>query len=167
MHHDQAKLQQKLRDYVEDAHAMETNVLAMLESMIDTNEDPELQGQLVRHHGETEQHRERLGQRLAAMGDSPSARKDTQTQAVAFLKGIADQLRGDKAGKNVRDGYVTEHMEIAAYELLERLAVLAGDVETADVARRNREDEQGMAHAIEASWDRAIALTLREDGIAA
>lgn len=165
MRQDTEKLTRKLHDYVEDAHAMESNVLHMLDSMIETTDDAELRQQLVQHRAETEQHRERLGQRLEAMGDGPSTRKEAQTQAAAFLKGLTDQLRGDKAGKNVRDGYVTEHMEIAAYELLERLAVLAGDVETADVARRNREDEEAMSRAIEASWDRALALTLAEDGI--
>ncbi|MEZ5102037.1 MAG: DUF892 family protein [Thermoleophilia bacterium] len=165
MHRDDEKLTQKLHDYVEDAHAMETNVLAMLDSMIDTTEDAGMRQQLVRHRGETEEHRDRLARRLEAMGESPSTRKEAQTQAAAFFKGFADQVRGDKAGKNARDGYATEHMEIAAYELLERLAVMAGDVETADVARRNREDEQAMSRAIEASWDRALALTLEDDGI--
>src|SRR5215208_7114040 len=47
-----------------------------------------------------------------------------------------------------------EHMEIAAYQLLERLADRAGDTETAEVARRNRADEEEMARRIDASWDR-------------
>jgi len=50
------------------------------------------------------------------------------------LKGIADRARTDKPAKYARDGYVTEHMVIACYQILERLAERAGDTETAEVA---------------------------------
>ena len=78
---------------------------------------------------------------------------------------MGDQARGDKAGKNARDGYMAEHLEIAAYLLLERLAQKVDDTETAEVARRNRADEEEMARRIDASWDRTLELTLEENGI--
>jgi ferritin-like metal-binding protein YciE len=56
-------------------------------------------------------------------------------------------------------------MEIASYELLERVARRAGDEETAEVAGRNRAEEQEMARRIEARWDRFVELSLREAGI--
>ena len=60
---------------------------------------------------------------------------------------------------------MTEHMEIAAYELLERLAKRAGDEKTAEVARLNRSDEQEMAKKIDANWDRFVDLTLATPGL--
>ena len=160
-------LQQKLIDYVEDAHAMEQNVSTMLDSMISTTDDPEITEMLRHHKEETERHERRLRERLDALGAGTSARKQAQTIATALMKGAADQVRGDQAGKNARDGYVSEHMEIAAYELLERLARKAGDAETAEVARQNRAEDEAMAQKIASNWDRFLEHTLAENDIRA
>jgi ferritin-like metal-binding protein YciE len=159
------KLQQKLIDYIEDAHALEQNVSRMLDSMISTTDDPEITEMLRHHKEETERQEQRLRARLDALGAGTSTRKEAQTIVSALLKGTADQVRGDQAGKNARDGYVTEHMEIAAYQLLERLAERAGDTETAKVARQNRAEEEEMARKIDANWDRFLDLTLAENDI--
>ena len=159
------KLQQKLADYVEDAHAMEQNDLKMLDSMISTTDDPQMREMIENHREETEEHERRLRERLDAMGRGTSVRKQAQAVGAALLKSVGDQARGDKAGKNARDGYMAEHMEIASYQLLERLAEKAGDTETAEVARRNRADEEEMARRIDASWDRTLELTLEENNI--
>jgi len=159
------KLQQKLIDYIEDAHALEQNVSRMLDSMISTTDDPEISEMLRHHKEETERQEQRLRERLDALGAGTSTRKEAQTIATALMKGAADQVRGDQAGKNARDGYVTEHMEIAAYQLLERLAKRAGDQETAEVARQNRAEEEEMARKIDANWDRFLDLTLAENDI--
>ena len=161
------KLQQKLIDYVEDAHAMEQNVSRMLDSMITTTDDPQITEMLKHHQEETECHEQRLRKRLDALGAGPSTRKQAQSIATALMKGAADQVRGDQAGKNARDGFTTEHMEIAAYQLLERLAERAGDPETAEVARQNRADDEAMAQKIDANWDRFLDLTLAENDISA
>jgi ferritin-like metal-binding protein YciE len=158
-------LQQKLVDYIEDAHALEQNVLQMLSSMAATTQDEEILQEIEHHKLETERHEELLRARLEALGETPSVRKETQSLVAALAKGVTDQVRGDKAGKNARDAFVTEHVEIAAYELLERLAQRAGDEETARIAREIRADEQAMAQKIAARWDKSLDLTLAEEGI--
>jgi ferritin-like metal-binding protein YciE len=159
------KLQQKLADYVEDAHAMEQNDLKMIDSMISTTDDPEVKEMVQNHKRETEEHERRLRERLETMGRGTSTRKQAQAVGAALLKGMGDMARGDKAGKNARDAYTSEHMEIAAYQLLERLAEKAGDTQTAEIARQNRADEEEMARRIDQSWDRTLELTLEENGI--
>ena len=159
------KLNEKLADYVEDAHAMEQNDLKMLDSVISTTDDPQVREMIENHKRETEEHERRLRERLNALGRGTSARKRAQAVGAALLKGVGDKARGDKAGKNARDGYMAEHMEIAAYQLPERLAEKAGDTETAEVARQNRSDEEHMASRIDQSWDRTLELTLEDNGI--
>jgi ferritin-like metal-binding protein YciE len=158
-------VQEKLVDYIEDAHALEQNVLQMLDSMISTTQDDEILQELEHHKMETERHEQLLRERLEAYGRDTSMRKEAQSIGAALLKGVTDQVRGDKPGKNARDAFVTEHMEIAAYELLERLAQRAGDEQTAEVARRNRADEEAMAQKIAANWDKFLDLTLAEEGV--
>jgi ferritin-like metal-binding protein YciE len=155
-------LQTKLVSQLQGAHAMEQNSKRMLDSMISTTEDAETRQELEHHRAETERHEELLAQRLSALGSEKSTSKEWAAIGGAFIKGLADQVRGDKPVRNARDGYAVEQFEIASYELLERLAKRAGDEETADIAKLNRKDEEAMAKKIEKNWDRFIDLSLTE-----
>ena len=68
-------------------------------------------------------------------------------------------------GRSARDAYTTEHLEIASYELLRRVAERAGDEETAAACREIREQERAMANYIEENWDVFAELSLREQGV--
>ena len=159
------KLQRKLVDYVQDAHAMEQTVSTMLDSMIATTDDPEITEMLKQHKRQTQEHERRLRERLDAMGAGTSATRSVGGLGAALFKGVGDVARTDKPAKNARDGFMTEHMEIAAYELLERLAQRAGDEQTAEVARLNHADEQAMAKKIDSNWDKFLDLTLATPGL--
>jgi ferritin-like metal-binding protein YciE len=161
------RLERKLVDYLQDALMMEQTVLRQLDVLILTTRDADLVVELKRHRRETETHARRVRERLDAMGASLSLRRQMESVVTALMKGGVDMMRGDKPSQNLRDGFVTEHLEIAAYETLERLAKLAGDTRTAAVARRNRADEVAMARKLGARWDRALELTLSDSGISA
>jgi ferritin-like metal-binding protein YciE len=160
-------LQEQLTKHIDEALAMEQNVLRMLDGMIETTADDEIKGELRTHKAETERHADLLQQRLEAHGESPSTVREATGILGALMRSVADMARSEKAGRNARDGYATEHMEIAAYQLLERVAERAGDEETAEVARQNRADEERMAQKIDANWDRFAELSLVEAGITA
>jgi ferritin-like metal-binding protein YciE len=156
------KLRRKLVEYVQNVHAMEQNVLLMLDSIILTTEDSDLTALFREHKEETRRQERRLNERLKALGGLglTSTGKDVVAIATAQAKGVADLWRTDKAVRNARDAFVTEHLEIAAYEVLERLAVRAGDAETAEVARTNRAEEETMAQRVASNWDKFLDLTL-------
>lgn len=160
-----ADIEGQLVKYIDEAYAMEQNVLRMLDGMIRTTDDPGVIDTLEHHKQETEQQAERLEQRLEAHGASPSTMKEAGGILGALMKGVVDMARGGKAGRNARDGFATEHFEIASYELLERVARRAGDEETADVARRNRSEEEAMAGRIAEKWDLFAELSLKEEGV--
>jgi ferritin-like metal-binding protein YciE len=160
-------LKDQLTQHIDEAIAMEQNVLRMLDGMIETTEDEEIKEELRQHKLETERQSDRLRARLEAHGSQPSVVREAGGILGALMKSVVDVARTEKAGRNARDGYATEHMEIASYQLLERIAQRAGDEETAEVARQNRAEEEQMAKRFEQRWDRFAELSLEEHGITA
>ena len=159
------ELKAQLVKHIDEALAMEQNVERMLDGMIETTEDEEIKSELRHHKLETQQHQDRMRRRLEAHGASPSMVKEAGGVMGALMKSVGDMVRSEKAGRNARDGYATEHMEIASYQLLERIARRAGDEETAEAARRNRADEEAMAKKLDAHWDKFAELSLKEEGV--
>jgi ferritin-like metal-binding protein YciE len=157
-----AEVEEKLVKHIDEAYAMEQDVLRMLDGMISSTDDAEMRRELEQHKRVTEQQAERLEKRLEAHNTAPSVIKEAGGILGALTKGAVDMARSDKAGRNARDGFATEHMEIASYELLERVAKRAGDSETAAVARENRKEEREMARKISANWDKVVELTLSD-----
>ena len=159
------QLKDQLVKHIDEAHAMEQNVLRMLDAMISTTDDPGILDALEHHKLQTQRHSDRMEQRLEAHGAMPSAVKQIGGVLGALMKMPLDLVRGEKAGRNARDAYATEHLEIATYELLRRIAQKAGDQETATAAQEIILDEHAMARIIEEHWDTFAELSLREEGI--
>ena len=160
-----ASLEEKLVEYIDDAYAMEQNVLRMLDSMIETTKDPQMKRSLERHKKQTEEQAARLEERLREHDASPSRAKEAGGVMAALMKSVLDVARSDSPGRNARDGFATEHMEIASYQMLERVARKAGDTKTAAVARQNREEEEAMARSIGSKWNKIVELSLEEEGV--
>lgn len=159
-HVDQDKLRDKLADYVEDAHALEEGVVDNLDSMIGTVDDPNLKEVLQRHRQVSRQHVERLKQRLEQLERGTPVRKRIEGMALALMKGVSDVLRTDAAGKVGRDAYLLAHTQVAAYELLGRLADSAGDTQTAELAREHLAEDKRCAGEIAEQWDAFFEVTL-------
>jgi ferritin-like metal-binding protein YciE len=158
-------LNDELVKHIDEAHAMEQNVLRMLDGMISTTDDPEILDALEHHKMQTQGHADRMAQRLEAHDAQPSTVRQLGGVLGALAKMPLDFVRGEKAGRNARDAYATEHLEIASYELLRRTAQKAGDEETATAAAEIIEEERAMAKVIEEHWDRFAEISLQEEGI--
>jgi ferritin-like metal-binding protein YciE len=158
-------LQDELVKHIDEAIAMEENVKRMLDGMIQTTDDAQVIDLLEHHKVETEEHSQRLRRRLDAHGATPSMVREATGILGALAKLPLDLIRQEKAGRNARDGYATEHVEIASYQLLERIATRAGDEETAEVARLNRAEEEAMARKLDEHWDLFTEMSLREEGV--
>jgi ferritin-like metal-binding protein YciE len=162
---DLGQLKEQLIKHIDEAHAMEQNVLRMLDGMISTTDDPEILDALEHHKLQTQGHADRMAERLEAHDASPSTVKQFGGVLGALAKLPLDLVRGEKAGRNARDAYATEHLEIASYELLRRIAQKAGDEETVAAALEIIEEERAMAKLIEQNWDKFAELSLQEEGI--
>ena len=156
----QDKLRDKLADYVEDAHALESSVVDNLDTMIGTIDDPKLKEVLQRNRQVSRQHVERLKQRLEHLDRGTPVRKRIEGMALSLMKGVTDVLRTDASGKVGRDAYLLAHTQVAAYELLSRLADAAGDEQTAELAREHLAEDKSCADEVAAQWDGFFEVTL-------
>ncbi len=157
-------IQQQLVRYLKDAHGLEQLSLQMTEAAAKATDDPQLHDIFEHHHQETQEHEQLIRERIEAHGESTSALKDLSGRFVAIGKGAAASAAADTPARLARDGYVQEHTEVAAYELLCRVAERAGDRETAEAGRRILENEHETANKIAGTWDHAADLGLREAG---
>jgi ferritin-like metal-binding protein YciE len=155
-----SSLEQQLNAYLSDAHAIEEQALPQMRAAPEMAGDAELAEAFREHLAETERHEQLTRERLEARGVSPSRLKDVVFKAGGFAFVLFAKSQPDTPGKLVSHALSYEHLEIAGYKLLRRLAKRAGDAETAEMARTIRADERAMADRLEASFDRAVEASL-------
>jgi ferritin-like metal-binding protein YciE len=154
----------QLTAYLSDAHSIEEQALAQLRSAPKIAGDDRLSAILAEHLPETETHERLVRERMATLGESPSRMKDLIMAAggKGFLAFARSQP--DTPGKLAAHAYSYEHLEIAAYELLARVAREAGDAETEAMANRILPDERRTAERLEAAFDETVRSSLAAVG---
>lgn len=158
-------MKDKLIEHLQDAHALETNMIVMLQNNIAACADDGIRHVYEWHLDETRRHEKLLRERLEELDSAPSLRKEGPAIGGAFVKGLVDGVRSDKHGKMARDSYIAEQTEIAAYELLKRVARHAGDEKTMDLAENIRLEEVNMVVHLSEHLDRFVELSLEEQGL--
>jgi ferritin-like metal-binding protein YciE len=159
-------LDEQLNKYLADAHAIEAQAIQLLEKGPDLSGDPELGRLFEEHLEETRQQQQLVEQRLDARGGDPTGLKDAAMRAGALNWGMFFQMHPDTSGKLAAFAYAFEHLEIAAYEELKRVAQKVGDQETVLIADTIIAQERAAAHKLRGAFDRAAEASLREVGVA-
>jgi ferritin-like metal-binding protein YciE len=156
-------VEEQLVASLRDAHALEQMALAQLERAPAIAGEDALKLALRDHWVETRVHERLVRQRLDAHGAKPSGLRDLAAEASGAGFVLFARVQPDTPGKLAAHAYSYEHLELAAYELLARLAELAGDHETAVVAHRIRGEETAMAARVEATFERTATASLNGD----
>jgi ferritin-like metal-binding protein YciE len=162
-----AALDERLVKYLADAHALEAQAIELLEKAPEIGGDPELERVYREHLEETREHQRLVRERLEAHGSGPSALKDAAMRLGALNWGVFFQAHPDTPGKLAAFAFAFEHLEIAGYEELKRVAQRAGDEATVQVADRILAQERAVADKIAAAFGRAAEASLRVQGVVA
>jgi ferritin-like metal-binding protein YciE len=158
-------LQEQLRKYLADAHAIEEQAIQLLER------GPKLAGSetlariYAEHLDETRDHAEAIEARLQALGGDPSTLKDAALRLGALNWGAFFQTHPDTPGKLAGFARAFEHLEIGGYEQLKRVAERAGDQETAQLTERILAQEREAADRIAGAFDEAVDASLESVGV--
>ena len=152
-----------LVDHLQDIHALERNAVMMLGTVLGTVQD-ELARERVRDHQEASvRHGDEVRRRLHELDARASIRKLAQGVAFAAVKGPINFIRRERAAKDLRDMFVVEWMETAAYRQLAVLAELLGDDRTARIAHDHLAEEQSMAEWLDREAGRFLLETLHAE----
>ena len=150
-----SKSEQKVVQYLGEAHASEVGLVSVLRSQIAITPRGSYRDGLEKHLGETQDHARRIRERLDELeqGRTPvqvfvGFAETLISQSLALSKTPFDLLRGsggeEKVLKNAKDACATEAPEIATYAALRRLATVVGDEQTAKLAVSILGDEERM-----------------------
>jgi ferritin-like metal-binding protein YciE len=160
-------LGEQLNKYLADAHAIEAQALQMLAVAPTIAGDEQLKQLYSDHHAETKLQQERIESRLDARGASRNLLKDIVMRLGAINWGTFFAVQPDTPAKLAGFAYAFEHLEIAAYEHLKRVAERAGDPETVETVDAILAEERSAAEKLWNAFDRAVEVSLDKLGVPA
>ena len=160
-------LSKPLGKYLSDAHAIESQSLQLLEQAQAIAGEPNLKQAFENHLDETRSQQAAVEARLEARGERPSRIKNVVMRVGGLNLGGFFGAQPDTPAKLVGFAFAFEHLEIAAYEQLMRVAQRAGDEDSARLAERIAREERAAAAALRAQFEPAMEATLRNQGVGA
>ena len=149
------QLDAALLAYLRDAHALEGQAEELLEAGAERVDDEQLEAAFRHHLEETRRHRERIADLLEERGARPSTVKDATLKAGGLNLSAFFGAQPDSTTKLAGFAFAFEQLEVAAYELLKRVAARAGDEGVVATAEEILVEERRAAERVAESWNRA------------
>jgi ferritin-like metal-binding protein YciE len=151
---------------LEDVYALEAQLVKVLgEHAQDAQDEPMIRQKIEQHLRETELHRDRIEQRLNALGVGKPGMKTALSSMMGQMVGAMSGSRTNVLAKNARDEYTSEHMEIASYVELITIAQTLGDIDTVRTAQLNLRDEVAMQQWLIQHMPEATLKGLQKEGL--
>jgi ferritin-like metal-binding protein YciE len=157
-----ASAQEQLTKYLTDVHSIEEQAIGQLEVAPRLARERGLAEAFRVHLRETRDQEHLVREQLEARGAAPSKVKDVVGRLGGWGMVLFARLNPDTPGKLAMHAFSYEHMELAAYELLRRIADRTGDQAVSGMAATIAAQERAMADRIAEHWDGAVAASLRE-----
>src|SRR4051812_19103703 len=137
--------EEQITKYLTDVHSIEVQALAQMERAPKIVDDEALAAVFLEHRDETDEQEALVRAELEHRGADPSTLKDIAGKVGGLAMIAFAKLNPDTPGKLVAHGFSYEHMEIAAYELLARIARAANDGDVVRLAGTIEPQERAMA----------------------
>jgi ferritin-like metal-binding protein YciE len=148
--------------FLTDVHSIEVQAVAQMERAPDLAGDPTLARAFSEHLEESREHERLVRDLLTQRGADTSTLKDLAGRVGGWAMIAFARMNPDTPGKLAAHSFSYEHMEVAAYALLERAADRAGDVAVAQLAREIGGQEEAMGRRVAASFEQAVDASLRD-----
>ncbi len=151
---------------LEDVYALEAHLVQALDNHAkDAQDIPEVRQKIEQHLRETELHRDRIEQRLNALGGSKPGFKVAVANVVGQALTSVTGTHSNPLVKNACDACASEEMEIASYVELITIAQCLGDQETVRTAQLNLRDEVAMQQWLVQHLPEVTITGLQRDGV--
>src|SRR3954453_9789757 len=157
-------IEKQLTKFLTDVHSIEVQASAQMERAPDIAADDGLSADFRQHLDETREHERLVREELERRGEDTNSLKDIAGRVGGWAMVAFAKLNPDTPGKLTAHAYSYEHMELAAYELLGRVAHRAGEQPAVDLARTIGSEELAMAERLQDCFDVAVDASLREKG---
>lgn len=159
-----SKAQERLLDWLRDAHAMEQQAETMLKGQAHRIENyPEVKQRIETHIEETRDQARKIENCLDRLGASTSMVKDTAGSMGALGQAIGGSMTSDEIVKGGMASFAFENLEIAMYRTLITAAKEVGDDETAAVCEEILKEEQAMADWLDQHLPGLVQQYLKRD----